>query len=343
MEAACGKAGFEYVSLGPALPESPHSYTEITPALAATRSVFFSGSLSTRRGEISLPAVRACAQVIRQAASLERDGFANLRFAALANVPAGAPFFPAAYHDGDQPAFALATEAADLAVQAFSQAGSLAAARQGLVESIEYHAEILNRTALNLQGKFGVRFGGLDFTLAPFPEEAISIGAALERLGIGALGGSGSLAAAAFLADSIDRAHYRRAGFNGLMLPVLEDAVLAKRVAEGALSLKDLILYSTVCGTGLDTIPLPGDISEQDLAGILLDLAALAHRLDKPLTARLMPIPSKTAGEPTDFDFAYFANSRVMSASASRLSGKLNGDEAFELKVRPGEPRHVGS
>ena len=35
-------------------------------------------------------------------ASLSPDGFTNLRFAALANVPAGTPFFPAAYHGGAQ-------------------------------------------------------------------------------------------------------------------------------------------------------------------------------------------------------------------------------------------------
>jgi hypothetical protein len=67
-----------------------------------------------------------------------------------------------------------------------------------------------------------------------------------------------------------------------------------------------------VCGTGLDTVPLPGDVSEEELAGILLDVAALALRLDKPLTARLMPIPGAQAGDLTEFDFAYFANGRVL-------------------------------
>jgi uncharacterized protein (UPF0210 family) len=39
---------------------------------------------------------------------------------------------------------------------------------------------------------------------------------------------------------------------------VLEDAILAQRAAEGTLTIKDLLLYSAVCGTGLDTVPLPG-------------------------------------------------------------------------------------
>ena len=81
------------------------------------------------------------------------------------------------------------------------------------------------------------------------------------------------------------------------------------------MSLNDLLLYSAVCGTGLDCIPLAGDVEPGVLAGILLDVAALALRLDKPLTARLMPMPGKAAGDRVAFpDFEYFAPTRVMSA-----------------------------
>jgi len=72
-----------------------------------------------------------------KSAPIDPNGFANLRFAALANVKAGAPFFPAAYHDNDQSAFAIATEAADLAVDAFSQAKTLEVGRQTLIAEIE--------------------------------------------------------------------------------------------------------------------------------------------------------------------------------------------------------------
>ena len=113
------QAGIAYVSLGPALPEMPRSYEVIPDAIAASQNVFFSGVMADTTRGISLAAIRACADVIVKCASLEPNGFANLQFAALANVEAGAPFFPAAYHDGDEPAFAIATESADLAVDAF--------------------------------------------------------------------------------------------------------------------------------------------------------------------------------------------------------------------------------
>jgi uncharacterized protein len=58
-----------------------------------------------------------------------------------------------------------------------------------------------------------------------------------------------------------------------------------------------LLAYSAVCGTGLDTLPLPGDISEQQLSKIVGDMATLAVKWHKPLSARLIPVPGKKAGE----------------------------------------------
>jgi hypothetical protein len=334
LQAAARARGFDYLSLGPALPAAPASYTLIPEMLAATENVFFSGLLTTPGSGISLPAVHACAKIIVQAAALTPDGFTNLRFAALANVPPGAPFFPAAYHAGESPAFALATESADLAVTAFTAAPSLEAARRALVAAIEHHGQVLAAMGAALAREHDIAFGGLDFSLAPFPTEAQSLGAAMERLGAPRVGLHGSLAAAALLTEAIDRAVFPHCGFSGLMLPVLEDATLAARAADGALTVTDLLLYSAVCGTGLDTIPLPGDVTAGPIAAVLLDLAALAQRLDKPLTARLMPIPGKRAGDPTDFDFAYFANSRVMALRAEGLHGNLAGDEIFHLASR---------
>jgi hypothetical protein len=272
--------------------------------------------------------------VIKQAADFEAAGFANLRFAALANVPPWAPFFPAAYHAGNGSAFALALEAADLAIDAFSNANDLAAARRSLVDQVEENANKLESVARQLSSIYQVVFNGLDFTLSPFPHKDRSIGTALEALGLPAVGFQGTLAAATFITDTLDRASYTRCGFNGLMLPVLEDAVLALRASEGLLSINDLLLYSSVCGTGLDVIPLPGDTSAAQIEAILLDLSALALRLDKPLTARLMPIPGKNAGDATGFDFEYFANSRVMSLKAAPLTGLLNGNENIPLSPR---------
>ncbi len=334
LEGKAGQRGFDYVALGPGIPELPKSYAAIPPTLASTKNVFLAGMMTTHDGRISIPAVRECARVIQAASLVSPDGFANLRFAALANVPPGSPFFPAAYHQGKEPAFALATEAADLAVAAFSQVASLEEARSSLIQSIEAHARVLSSLARRIEKQTGVRYGGIDFSLAPYPSEDTSLGTAMERMGIAWLGGHGSLAAAAILADTLDQADFTRAGFNGLFLPLMEDATLARRATEGHLGVKDLLLYSAVCGTGLDTLPLPGDTSVEQLQAVLLDLASLSTRLAKPLTARLMPIPGKQTGDLTRFDFPYFANTRILPLDAEPLGGYLNKDESIKLHPR---------
>jgi uncharacterized protein (UPF0210 family) len=347
LESELGPLGFEYISIGPALPGCLESYAAIPAVIAATENIFASGVMASPAIGISLPAVRACAEIIYQLAPQDPNGFANLYFAALANVPAGAPFFPAAYAEAvpssgkvgaASPAFAIATEAADLAVEAFSQAVNLAQARKNLILALESNAKELTSVADSLVRRFAdsldLQFGGIDYSLAPFPERELSLGTALERLGVPEVGLHGSLAAAAFLTDTVDQADFPRTGFSGLMLPVLEDATLAARAAEGVLTVKDMLLYSAVCGTGLDTVPLPGDVTVEQLTAVLLDLAALSLRLDKPLTARLMPVPGKGAGDPTGFDFAFFENSRVLGLDARPLTGHLSGDEVFVVQPR---------
>jgi uncharacterized protein (UPF0210 family) len=334
MGAAIQATGIAYAALGPAQPEVFDSFAVIPEAIAAAANVFFSGVMADTRFGIAIPAVQACAEAITRCATITPDGFANLRFAALANVKPGSPFFPAAYHNQDEPAFSIATEAADLAMMAFSNAKTITDGQWALASEIEQRAKELAKVGDELSRRFSIVFSGIDFSLAPFPAESVSIGAAMERMGVPRAGLHGSLAAAAILTEIIERARFSGTGFNGLFLPVLEDAVLARRAADGTLTVKDLLLYSAVCGTGLDTVPLPGDTSAEQIAAVLLDLSALALRLDKPLTARLMPIPGKKAGDPTNFNFEYFANGRVMELEAEPLKAPLLETRRFILAPR---------
>jgi len=284
-------------------------------------------------GALDGTVTRMAARVIREAASIE-NGFGNLRFAALANVPPGVPFFPAAYHDGGAPTFAIATEAADLAVTVGRTANDLAEAHHRLRAAVESEALRIVAVAERLMATHSLRFGGIDFSLAPFPTPACSIGAALEALTGQPLGAAGTLAAAATFADALGQAQFPHVGFCGLMLPVLEDAVLAQRAAEGRLRVGELLQWSAVCGTGLDTVPLPGDVSESALTRLLFDVAALAMRLHKPLTARLMPLPGKVAGDAVHFDFAYFADGGVLPLEGAAGESALDRTDALRLHAR---------
>jgi uncharacterized protein (UPF0210 family) len=72
-----------------------------------------------------------------------------------------------------------------------------------------------------------------------------------------------------------------------------------------------LLAYSAVCGTGLDTIPLPGNISLEQMERIFGDVASLAKKWNKPLSARLQPIQDKKSGDLTDFQDPFLFNTTL--------------------------------
>jgi len=333
-QTACSNVGIDYCSLGPVPAGRDGRHAEgflaaLPDMVCPTESIFATVEVASRHAGVDFANVAGAARAVRAIADGSQLGFGNLRFAALANCPPNVPFFPAAFHGGGAPRFALALETADVAVAALS-APDPASAERELSAAITRAAEPVEQVALALEREFGVGYMGVDLSPAPFPERERSIGEAVERLGVATFGSAGTLYAAALITRALRRVNVRRCGFCGLMMPILEDAVLARRAAEGVFTVPEALLYSAVCGTGLDTVPLAGDISQADLEGILLDVASLALALDKPLTARLMPVPGKRPGEPTEFAFAYFANSAIMDvkgAGVGALMRKALGGE----------------
>jgi len=324
VEAAARAAGIDFLALGRIPANRPDVVREaVASILAGGELVFLSADL-VDRGRPSPAMAAACAHAVKELAVATDQGFGNLRFAATAGCPPNIPFFPAAYHAGGPPRFAIAVEAADVVLGALRGPGGLEEIEDRLVETLEQAAGPIERVAANLSRESGYPFVGVDLSPAPFPTDAISIGAAIEAVGVDRFGAPGTLYVAALITRAIRRTRLRRTGFSGLMLPVLEDSVLARRTAERPAGLSELLLYSAVCGTGLDTVPLPGDVSEAELAGVFLDVAALSVALDgKPLTVRLMPVPGAVAGNATAFSFAYFANTRVLPGAAGGAAGIL--------------------
>ena len=94
-------------------------------------------------------------------------------------------------------------------------------------------------------------------------------------------------------------------------MPVLEDTRLAQLWSEGAISMDQLLAYSAVSGTGLDMIPLPGDISIAQIARIVGDVASLSVKLSKPLSARLLPVAGAKSGDRTSFDDPNIVNTVI--------------------------------
>ena len=68
---------------------------------------------------------------------------------------------------------------------------------------------------------------------SPAPGKDRSIGAGIEALTQVPFGGASTLDACAALTGALKSLRLRTCGYAGLMLPVLEDPVLAKRASEG--------------------------------------------------------------------------------------------------------------
>lgn len=336
----CTRSGLDYCSLGTvqAATVAPDEIGDLLDAipdlLIAADNVFASVQVAARtdNGEkISMEAVKASARIIRTLSERTAEGFGNLRFAAAANCPPHIPFFPASYYAEDnrnsgRPEFGLALEAAGLAVRAFSDARTLDEARANLLALLIDEGGRAAEVCAALSSEHGYTFTGLDISMAPYPKPELSIARALEMVSGAPLGSPGTLTAAAFFTSVLKEAHAHlpTVGYSGLMLPVLEDQVLADRAAEGLITLDTLLLLSTVCGLGLDTIPLPGDVSVRQLERVILDVATVATRFDKPLTARLLPVPGRSAGDPTEWsDFHYFTRGRVMRVPGDSSSEGL--------------------
>ena len=136
-----------------------------------------------------------------------------------------------------------------------------------------------------------------------------SIVDAFELL-VPAFGSSGTLAVAAAVTKGIQSLD-RSCGYSGLMLPVCEDAGLAKAFSEGRVGITELLCLSSVCGIGIDTLPVPGNLGCKSISHILADTLALAKRWNKQLSCRLLPCPGKEAGKKTDFRSPYLVDATL--------------------------------
>lgn len=254
--------------------------------------------------------VRAAARVIKYLEEHTEHSEGNFHFAAGAFPPAVAPFFPVSHTSDAGHGFAIGLESANIAQQVFANAkGDVNAAGEQLTAALGAEAKKVEAIAHRIATRTGWKYQGIDLT--PVPLKDISIGAAMESLLQNPIGSPGSLSVAYTITTAVKRVPVQQAGYSGLMLPVLEDSVLAKRWESGTVSRDSLMSYSSVCSTGLDAIPLPGDISLHELESIIGDMASLAVKWHKPLSARLLPVAGKKAGDMTEFSSPYLANIHI--------------------------------
>ena len=313
LESDAQALGIEFLNLGTILPEKRDTETHlarVADVIVQSKLLFATVTLTTHAGRPASDIIENTADIIRQIAHRTDAGYGNLRFAALMNCPPNTPFFPAAFWHDTQTNFGIGWQAADLVQDAFTDAPNLEVGLQNLKTIMEAEGQKIVALAETLAQEWDLKFVGIDVSPAPMGDESIAY--AMEQQLPGYFGERGTLTVAAGLTRTLRSLDLPLCGYSGLMLPVLEDVGLGARSAAGYFNLDSLLLYSTVCGTGLDTIPIPGDASTSQIAAILTDVATLSIQLSKPLSVRLFPVPGCNADCMTEFDSPYLTNTAVL-------------------------------
>ncbi len=253
--------------------------------------------------------VRAAAKLVKYVSLRSPRSQGNFSFAATALVPPLTPFYPGSYHAGPGRQFAVALQSANVVADVFSAVHDPEKAGPALRDALAEHARAIEAAAQRVEDETRWTYAGID--LSPAPLKELSIGAAIEKFTGAKFGSPGTITAVSVITGALRDVPVKHAGYSGLMLPILEDTVLAERWSQGTVNLDALLAYSAVCGTGLDVIPLPGRVTQAQLERIIGDMATLAVKWHKPLSARLLPVAGKQAGDQTEFEDPFLVNAKI--------------------------------
>ena len=263
-------------------------------------------------------------QAIQEIARTTPRGEGNFNFTVNFNCAPGIPYFPASYHRGQHHgALVLGLETPDLMVadlqalqaqrQQLDHATWFRLAFERLSQSLTEHATTIQRCADGVKLADGWRIAGMDTSAAP-SKSCASMVDVYQLLGVPYFGASGTVEASALLTRVFKSVQgVTPIGFSGLMLAVTEDQGLAQASLNQEFDIRALLTYSSVCGIGLDTVPVPGDSSTEQIAAVMRDTGTMAFRLNKPLTVRLFPVPGLKAGDITAFESADLCNCAVLA------------------------------
>lgn len=299
-------------NVGPALlhdTDDPSTIHLLEQALSTLPNIEGSTIIADETG-IHWKTIRRTAELVKYVSQHSPRSQGTFNFTATAMLKPFSPFFPGSYHTGAGGQFTIGFEGANVVREVFAKdKGKVEAAIADLSAALTKHARLADSIGRKVATETGWIFFGVDPTPAPLGDA--SIGAAIEAFTGAKFGSSGTLTTARIITTAVKAVPVTQVGYSGLMVPVMEDKLLAQRWAESTYNIDSLLAYSAVCGTGLDTIPLPGDISIEQLERIFADVASLATKWNKPLSARLQPIQDKKAGDQTAFQDQYLFNTTI--------------------------------
>ena len=283
----------------------------IPQALNETDFVCSSVNLGSTKTGLNMDAVRLMGKIVKETAKItaDRDSIGCAKLVVFCNAPDDNPFMAGAFHG--------VTEADTVINVGVSGPGVVRAAlKQARDKDFEVLCETIKKTAFKItrvgqlvareaSKRLGIPFGIIDLSLAPTPSVGDSVAEILQEIGLERVGAPGTTAALALLNDQVKKGGVMASsyvgGLSGAFIPVSEDQGMIDAVNAGALTLEKLEAMTCVCSVGLDMIAIPGDTSEETIAGIIADEAAIGMINQKTTAVRVIPVIGKEEGEVVEF------------------------------------------
>lgn len=263
-----------------------------------------------------------CSKIVQEISKITPRGEGNFNFTVNFNCKPYIPYFPASYHDSNlENAYVIGFETPDLLVNVLEKINQENTINNHqklfnkyydlMSEALQYHVDN-TKIILDSYKNDDFKFVGIDSSAAP-SKNCSSMAKVYELLGVPYFGASGSVEASALLTKVFKSIKdVPLVGFSGLMLAVIEDLGLAKGTIENKYEIRSLLTYSSVCGIGLDTVPIAGDTSIEKISALMRDTGTMAFKLNKPLTVRLFPYPNKKAGDITEYESDDLCNCSIL-------------------------------
>ncbi|MCF7521202.1 DUF711 family protein [Neisseria sp. ZJ106] len=273
-------------------------------------------------GFLNQEKIRICVEAVQKIGAITPRGEGNFNFTVNFNCKSYIPYFPAGYHRGERgKCIVIGLETPDLLVAALQDlenrptehADYFQAAYQAMSCALQQHVDTVQAVVAATPLAAGWQYIGMDTSAAP-SKNCASMVDVYKLLRVPYFGAAGTVEASALLTRVFKSLKGVEAvGFSGLMLAVTEDEGLAAATRAGQFDIRALLTYSSVCGIGLDTVPVEGNTSADKIAAIMRDTGTMAFRLNKPLTVRLFPVPDLQAGEITAFESDDLCNCAVLA------------------------------
>lgn len=323
------KAGVRWYCLPLDLSDNARRDSRISIALRSVRKYpkLFLNLIVSNGSTISLSGIAEASKLVLDISKGGKAGFDNFRVGISSGVEPNSPFFPSSSHEGSQIKFSFALETVSLAATALenaSQAGevSISYLREVLAKTLTSTLTHVDEFGKTLEEDSDFEYAGLDASFAPLPVFEHSVVRLLRFFRpLGDTSWGGFLAVTALATDvireSIVVSGAKSIGFNGVMFSVLEDPLLAEAINRREIDISYLTALSSVCGCGIDMVPIPGGTFPEEIASVVLDLCAMSLSLGKPLGVRLLPIPNMHVGDYTAFNMEFLCDSRIVSPPGS--------------------------